>query len=384
MLRWIANNIDRVQEASVGFPRFWVRGTKAGGWEISDCKTIGGAWGADRQRRLFRPSDVALTDTLHTPGFQASATIAPSEARIYHLDWVVRSYDERLRKVELYEELERGKGNIFSGYYLPEERDRAVYDFTPLDDDVIETVCEQLDQLTLSERKTQATRDDIERLDHLGVKLEIPKHLLVPVIRRAFREGYYESLEAQLVSRLLRPSDTVLELGAAVGFLATWIAQRLTTGHVISYEANPSLIDVANRNFRLNSVDVTLRNAIVTGQAGCATAELVVDEAFWASSQFLNEGPRIEVPAQGLSDIVQSVRPDVLVVDIEGGEVGLFEYVDLSGIRHVLVELHAALIGYAGVRKVFQRMAELGFAYDPGFSSYHVATFTPVAQVPTM
>jgi FkbM family methyltransferase len=389
MLHWIADSISHLQGTSVAFPRFWVHGNTHGVWEISDCRAIGGAWGADHQWRLFRPSAVIPTDAIHTPGFEASGTIAPDEARIYHFDWIVRSYDERLRKIERYEELEKDSGNKFSAYYLPEERDRAIYDFIPLEDNLIETVCERLGPQELCEqkegRRTQLIdRCGVERYDHIGVKLELPRHLVTPAIRRAFREGYYETLETQLISRFLRPSDTVLELGAAVGFLATWIAQRLTTGRVISYEANPSLIDVAANTFRMNEVNVTLKNAIVIGEAGRETAELFVHQAFWASSQFPNEGTRIEVPARGLSSVLQDVSPDILVVDIEGGEKELFDQVELSGIRHVLVEFHVAVTGRSGVRKVFQRMSELGFTYDPEFSSSYIVTFTPVEGTQTM
>jgi FkbM family methyltransferase len=380
LLRWVADNTSCQQEHSVAFPRYWVRRNGNGGWEMSDCRAIGGAWGADHQYRLFRPSDVVASDTIHTPGFEVSSTIAPDEARIYHFDWIVRSYDERVRKVERYEELQKGAGNHLAVYYLPEERDHAIYDFILLEDSLIETICERVTQ-TKSDRELGIT-NELERFDHLGVKLELPRHLVTPAIRRAFREGYYEALETQIIAKVLRPTDIVLELGAAVGFLATWISQRLTAGRVISYEANPSLIDVAANTFRLNDVNVTLRHAAVTGETGCELAEFFVHEDFWASSQIVNSGVRIEVAAEALQDILHSVRPDLIMVDIEGGELALFEHVELSGIRHAIVELHSAVIGQAGVRRVFQRMAELGFAYDPTHSSAHAITFSPVLHSP--
>jgi FkbM family methyltransferase len=271
-------------------------------------------------------------------------------------------------------------------YYLPEEQDRAVCDFIHLEDNLIEAICEQLIPQESHQHKEGVTtrmtdRCEVERYDHLGVKLEVPRHLIAPAIGRAFREGYYERLETQLIGRLLRPSDTVVELGAAIGFLATWIAQRLTTGRVISYEANPSLIDIALNTFSINGVNIALKNAIVLGEIGRDTAEFFVDEAFWASSQFINKGKRIEVPAQSLQSVLQNDDPDILVVDIEGGEKGLFEQVELNGIRHAVVELHAPIIGLSGVRKVFQRLAELGFAYNPEFSWSYIVTFTPIDEI---
>jgi FkbM family methyltransferase len=386
MLRWIANNIDSVQEHSVALPRFWVHGNGSGGWEISDCRTIGGTHGADYQARLFRPSVVVPIDTIHTRGFEASTTMARGEARIYHFDWIVRNYDDRLRKIEHYEELAKGSTKNLTGYYLPEERDRSQYDFIPLEDRIIETTCAHLNppmssKCEVGNERCQAALNEVERFDHLGVKLEIPKHLVTPSIRRALREGCYETLEANMIAKFMRPSDIVLELGAAIGFLSTWISQRLTTGTITSYEANPSLINVALNTFRINSVNVTLKNAIVIGSSGGEVAEFFVHKAFWASGQIENGGTKIEVATEGVPSILQRVKPDILVIDIEGGEVELFGQVELRGVRHVLIELHAGVTGPTGIRKVFQRMSELGFAYDSEYSSSYVVTFSPLQTV---
>ena len=381
MLRWIAGNVEDIGEQAVAFPRLWVHRNRCAGWETTDCKGVGGAWGADHQTRLFRPAAVTPTGTIHTPGFEASTILAPSEARIYHLDWIVRGYNDRLEKIEHYERLEKGKGNRFAAYYLPEEHDPTVYAFVPLDDTTIERVCEHLEILTSQEPNAETTWDECERFEHLGVRLELPKRLVSPPIRRAFREGYYEALEAQLIGRLLRPSDIVLELGAAVGFLSTWISQRLTTGRLISYEANPTLIDVAAKTFRLNDVRVTLKSGVVIGASACKMADFFVDDDFWASSQIASGRTRIEVPAYSLSGILQEVKPNILVVDVEGGELTLFEHADLNGIRHAVVELHVKVIGRSGIERVFRRLSDLGFAYDPEFSSSHVVTFTPVGEI---
>ena len=72
------------------------------------------------------------------------------------------------------------------------------------------------------------------------------------------------------------------------------------------------------------------------------------------------------------------------MVDIVGGEKGLFDLVDLHGVRHVVVEFHAAVIEIDGVMKVFRRLSDLGFAYNPQFSSSHIVTLTPVEEFEAM
>jgi hypothetical protein len=69
------------------------------------------------------------------------------------------------------------------------------------------------------------------------------------------------------------------------------------------------------------------------------------------------------------------MRPDVLMVDIEGGEAKLFNGVDLTGVRCVVVELHQLLTGLAGVADCFSATATVGFAYDPVGSNGPIVTF---------
>jgi hypothetical protein len=116
----------------------------------------------------------------------------------------------------------------------------------------------------------------------------------------------------------------------------------------------------------------------VTGGPDGGTTEFFVHRAFWESSQIAPEGVKTELAGEALRGIVSNVRPDILIVDIEGGEADLFSQVELNGVRHVLIELHAAVIGRAGIGKVFQRMSELGFAYDPDCSSSYIVTFSSV------
>ena len=111
MLRWVAGNVSHLQAPSVAFPRYSIYRNGNGGLGDFGLRGDGGPWKTNYQYRLFRPSDVAPKDTLHSPGFDASFELAPDEARIYHFDWIVHTYDERRRKTERYEELEKGNRN---------------------------------------------------------------------------------------------------------------------------------------------------------------------------------------------------------------------------------------------------------------------------------
>jgi hypothetical protein len=76
----------------------------------------------DPQWRVFRHREVEYNDTIHTPGFKVEPPIqlAPQEAYFIHLDWVLRTYEERLAKLKNYELQKKGSGVNFAQFYLPE------------------------------------------------------------------------------------------------------------------------------------------------------------------------------------------------------------------------------------------------------------------------
>ncbi len=151
LLAWVAGNLRALPTSVAGFPRQWVRCLDAGGWATSFCagasRAAGGTADEDRQHRLFRRDAVTLRDDLHTPGFDLpEVTEAPSDAVIYHFDWLVRCRDERLRKIAAYDRQSPGNGTRFAAYYLPEDHEPSLYDFTPLGDPVVRTLASRMQQ----------------------------------------------------------------------------------------------------------------------------------------------------------------------------------------------------------------------------------------------
>jgi hypothetical protein len=65
----------------------------------------------------------------------------------------------------------------------------------------------------------------------------------------------------------------------------------------------------------------------------------------------------------------------MLLVDIEGGELSLFDGVNLDGISKVMVEMHTKHYGLPGVRRLFDAFHGQGFCYQPRFSRSDVIMF---------
>jgi len=77
------------------------------------------------QPRFFRPSRITYTDALHTPGIIVPADTgwAPATAFYIHADWLLRSLQARLRKLQVYESQLAGGGRNFAHFSLPEYHD---------------------------------------------------------------------------------------------------------------------------------------------------------------------------------------------------------------------------------------------------------------------
>jgi len=77
-----------------------------------------------RQWRLYQPDEVAFHGRGHTAGFDFNVEqklVAPTTSFMIHLDWVVHSREERLRKLARYDSHTAGHGMPFREYYLADE-----------------------------------------------------------------------------------------------------------------------------------------------------------------------------------------------------------------------------------------------------------------------
>jgi FkbM family methyltransferase len=211
-------------------------------------------------------------------------------------------------------------------------------------------------------------------INYEGIRLPLAAdQCSAAMIDELYRERYEED-EAAIVRAILSAGDTVLELGAGIGFISAVCAKLGATVHCL--EANPHLIAIAERTFQLNRVKPDLRHAAVAPWNG--TIQLFLGEEFWTSSTLLEADVAawaIEVPAVRLDDLLAEIRPSVLICDVEGAEAQLFDDADLSSVRNVVVEVHPKLIGWNGVRRLIQTLFDAEFILDTRISIKNVLLF---------
>ncbi len=216
--------------------------------------------------------------------------------------------------------------------------------------------------------------EKLYRFHPCGVTIEAPRSMLAPEIWELLCTSRYEVDELASLIGIVRPDDCVLELGAGLGFIGTFVARSLKPRRIVSLEADPRVAALARRTHELNGVEVDLRNALVAAEDG--EVEFHLQPAFWGSSTtWLPESTTVTLPAVSFSKLLTEVKPDVLILDIEGSEDGLFEGVDLTGVRCISMEVHRRLIGLAGIRRVFMALSAAGFAYEPSWSRGAIVVF---------
>ncbi|HEY6159007.1 MAG TPA: FkbM family methyltransferase [Gemmatimonadales bacterium] len=198
-----------------------------------------------------------------------------------------------------------------------------------------------------------------------GVQIRVGRHMS-PAVERTVSRGLYEQDELRLIGQLLAPDDIVLEVGAGLGLVSAYCARRLGSSRVFAYEANPDLEACIRETYALNQVQPALEMCAVGADAGTVT--LYRDRHLWASSVVRQSGRvrPVEVPVKPLSDIVQRVRPTLLIIDVEGAEQELFDHAHLPSVTRIVLEVHEHVIGAAGARHVRSALAAMGFEELPG------------------
>jgi FkbM family methyltransferase len=212
------------------------------------------------------------------------------------------------------------------------------------------------------------------------VRVPFVPEIVTPRIERPLRSGRYEKGERMALAAILRPGDRVLELGAGIGLLSTVAARVEGIGRIVAVEANPALIPMIRETHRLNGVDgVVVENAVVTASAAAGdTADFYLRADFWASSMEPLSRPYgsvVQVPCRSLAALLADHDPTVIVCDIEGGEIDLFDKADLSRVRALVIEFHPKVYGEAGRARVEAAIAAQGLVRRAGSEGSSVRLF---------
>ena len=198
----------------------------------------------------------------------------------------------------------------------------------------------------------------------------------------ALDTGRYEARERQLAATLVRPGDRIIEAGTAIGLVTMTVAEIASAENVLTFEANADIVADARDNFRRNALAGIKSNVgVLKNRQTIAkqdeTAEFHIASAFWASRLGASAADpdiskTVQVPVFCLEDEIRSHGADVLICDIEGGEVELLGRADLSGIRMIIMETHYWAAGESAIDSMIRKLVLDGFSIHLGHSGEHI------------
>lgn len=199
------------------------------------------------------------------------------------------------------------------------------------------------------------------------------------IARRLYQFKVYEHNETTLIRSLVSGGDTVLDIGANIGYHTLLFSTLVgKTGHVFAFEPSPWNFDLLTRNLELNGTsNVTAFECAVTDQPGEVSLMLARDNfgghslgelADRASVDGTNE---VRVTCRTVDEMVarQGIRPDFIKMDIEGAEVmalrGMQETLESNSDILMLCEINSMALASCGTdaKEFVETLNEMAFRF---------------------
>lgn len=150
------------------------------------------------------------------------------------------------------------------------------------------------------------------------------------VVARRLRDvGWFEPTETRLIHRLVKPGDTVVDVGANIGYYTLQLARLVgPAGRVFAFEPEPRNFDLLRRNVWENGYNnVTLVHAAVLAREERRRLYLNDENRGDHRLQATEGRENIEVQGLSLDEFFRtfSGRLDFVKIDVQGAEGEVFD-----------------------------------------------------------
>lgn len=162
----------------------------------------------------------------------------------------------------------------------------------------------------------------------------------------------------------VKPGDVVIDFGLNIGMFTCW---AITKGakEVYSYEPEYDNFCLAEQNVKLNGLEnkAHLFNAAVVGNDDKKRSfSINLKKNKGAHSLVAKRGrDTVDVDCVNFNDIVSKVNPDIIKMDIEGGEYECLKNIqcNLAGVRELIMEFHHAHLLDVGKEVIFNEVLDI-------------------------
>lgn len=197
----------------------------------------------------------------------------------------------------------------------------------------------------------------IKRIQYKDIQADVREGTSDEFVVKEVFSGEYNKLQ-------IKPTDVVVDFGLNIGMFTTF-ALKKGAAEVHSYEPDKENFNLACTNVALNVPDgtrYTLHNQAVIGNDD-KTREFSVNlkKNKGAHSLVHKRGrDTVTVDCVNINYVFESVKPTVVKMDIEGGELECVPAVkDWNGIREFIMEFHHAHLNDLKDHTIYNNMLDL-------------------------
>jgi FkbM family methyltransferase len=182
--------------------------------------------------------------------------------------------------------------------------------------------------------------------------------------------GTYERNEILCAIDAIPKRSRILELGAGAGVVGAVMAFNCDPEAILSVEANANLLPHIATLHHYNGLShiIQLEHSVVLTNADAPrTVRFHVRGNFLGSGLQVAEGKKaneVEVPVLRYKTLLEKFPHDVIMMDIEGGELDFLMHADLSAVKVFIAEFHPAIYGPGGMSKCHECLESAGLKFD--------------------
>ena len=180
--------------------------------------------------------------------------------------------------------------------------------------------------------------------------------------------GKYETFEAGLLDALIRERDTVIDMGANIGYFTTMFATLAKSGRIFAFEPSPGTFSILRQN--MEQFSHVIPHQLALGESDGVVKLYLNDYNHGDNRIFPSFGVHgIDVPIRKLDDVLPQVTADFVKMDIQGSEVyamrGMRGIFSRSQSMYMLVEFWPEGLRRAGasIEEFVQIIEQEGFSF---------------------